>query len=65
MVIQRRSNRIVKRWTKAAIECYKIGCNCKLCEIANIIEEKCQMKYIVIKLVEKYGAPNINRKDIL
>lgn len=59
------NSRILEKWTPQAINCYKIGCNCKLCEIANIIEEKCKMKYIVIKLVEKYGAPNINRKDIL
>lgn len=47
------------KWTPAAIECYKKGCNCSICEIKNYIKsQSCQMKYVVIELVRVYGAPN-------
>lgn len=65
MIIPRRSNRIVKRWTKAAIECYKIGCNCSKCYMKNILENKCEMKYSVIELIKKIGAPQNIRNDII
>lgn len=47
------------RWTKQAIECYKLGCTCSKCNIPLIREtkEKCGMKPIVFELVRIYGAP--------
>lgn len=53
------------RWVPLSIYCYKIGCNCSICDINKIIESKCRMKQVVIELVRKFGAPNIERNDIL
>lgn len=47
------------------MECYELRCNCSLCQIKNIIESRCEMKNVVVELVKKYGAPNIERNDIL
>lgn len=52
-----------KNWTPTAIDCYKLGCNCKKCGLYKIYFEnstfKCKMKETVIELVRKLGAPNI------
>ena len=44
-------------WTQAAVDCYERGCICKGCPIAEVIETKCQMKYVVIENVRIIGAP--------
>jgi len=49
-----------KNWTPTAIECYRIGCRCSLCNLYKIYfskESKCKMKETVIELVRKIGAP--------
>ena len=50
---------LLKRWTKSAVECYKIGCVCSKCDIPKKKEDngKCQMKPYVLELVKKFGAP--------
>ena len=55
----------MRKWTKTAIECYAIGCDCSKCEINNLITNKCLMKYTVFELVKTIGAPQIKRNDIL
>ncbi len=49
----------VIQWTPTAAECYLIGCNCKKCHLAEILETKCLMKNVVFELVRKFGKPNI------
>lgn len=58
-------NERIKKWTKAAIDCYSIGCNCSKCEIKSLITTRCLMKRTVLELVQKFGAPLIERNDIL
>ena len=58
-------NKRMRKWTKTAIECYTIGCDCSKCEINNLITNKCLMKYTVLELVKTIGAPQIKRNDIL
>lgn len=48
------------RWTKSAIECYNLGCNCSKCHLPLLYEElkhHCRMKKVVFELVKKYGIP--------
>lgn len=56
---------ILKGWTQSSIDCYLIGCNCSICKLKKIMSAKCQMKQVVVELVKKFGAPNIERNDIL
>lgn len=46
-----------KCWTEGAKFCYRRGCNCNGCYVSEIVESKCIMKRAVLKLVEKFGAP--------
>lgn len=49
----------LKRWTPAAIDCYKRGCRCKGCFYENYFtKSKCQMKSTVLELVRQLGVPN-------
>lgn len=56
----------LRRWTPAAIECYKSGCNCATCKIIKGLEtvtpKNCNMKAAVLWLVKKYGRPSITNK---
>lgn len=57
----------VKRWTKAAIDCYQRGCICSGCyyrEFFSSSPQKCQMKSTVLELVRVLGIPqNVEQKD--
>lgn len=44
------------RWTKAAIECYKLGCVCHKCPTSKFVDG-CRMKYSVIELIRTAGVP--------
>lgn len=55
----------LRRWTQTAIDCYLIGCDCSKCKLKKILTIDCQMKQTVIELVKKFGAPHIERDDIL
>lgn len=55
---------VVRRWTRSAVDCYKIGCNCSRCNIPLIMETPCKMKYSVLELVKKFGKP-ITTKGII
>ena len=47
-------------WGKDSIYCYKIGCNCSKCDIAEnypTLLSECQMKKRVLELVRLYGVP--------
>ena len=53
-------------WTNAAIDCYERGCICSGCEFENFFtdkQQKCQMKFTVIELVKKFGAPRLEEKE--
>lgn len=53
------SESIVQNWTRSALECYKLSCDCSLCPIANGgYSFKCQMKYIVDELLKTKGLPD-------
>lgn len=57
-----------RRWTEAAVECWKRGCICKGCIYENFFKsiKKCRMKSSVITLVKKLGPPpNLKEKTIL
>ena len=56
---------ILRGWTQSSIDCYLIGCNCSICKLKKIMSARCQMKQVVIELVRKFGAPNVERDDIL
>ena len=51
----------VHSWTPTAIKCYGIGCNCSKCRLIDepesINKSNCCMKFIVIKLIKKFGKP--------
>ena len=52
----------VRRWTPAAVDCYKRGCNCAGCfysEFFSGSSQKCQMKASVLELVRSIGTPNV------
>ena len=54
---------IPRRWSKGARECYKIGCNCLICEIVpEWFKDRCKMRGSVIELVRVLGKP-FNRLD--
>ena len=57
----------VRRWTKAAIDCYQKGCVCSNCyykDFFNGSPQKCQMKATVLELVRVLGIPqNIEPKQ--
>lgn len=50
---------VQRRWTIAAIDCYKRGCNCQGCFYNNFLSgnAKCQMKAAVLELVRVLGRP--------
>lgn len=51
----------VRRWTKAAIDCYERGCVCTDCyykDFFNGSPQRCQMKATVLELVRVLGKPN-------
>lgn len=51
------SDEVTKHWTRSAVDCYKLGCNCSLCNIPDFIETPCRMKATVLTLVRKLGTP--------
>lgn len=47
------------QWTKAAVECYQLNCECILCSIPRQMHsQKCQMKAVVLELIKHVGKPN-------
>ena len=56
-----------KFWTRSAIECYELGCNCSKCNIYKIYFAnslfKCKMKETVIELVRKKGIPKLSEEQ--
>ena len=55
------SSSITQSWTEQALECYSIGCNCKMCSIRNgNYSFKCQMPRVIEILIKNLGEPNIN-----
>lgn len=53
----------LRRWTRSAIECYKIGCVCSKCYIPKLLEslKKCNMKPYVLESVKIFGKPDEKR----
>ena len=55
------SSSITQSWTEQALECYSIGCNCKMCSLRNgNYSFKCQMPIVIDILIKNLGEPNIN-----
>jgi len=51
----------VRRWTKAAMDCYQRGCVCNGCFYSEFFSgspQRCQMKATVLELVRVLGIPN-------
>lgn len=46
-----------RRWTRSAVECYKLGCVCHKCFLYEIMGDRCRMKNAVIDLVRRFGRP--------
>lgn len=44
-------------WTPGAIDCYLKLCNCSRCNIPEMMETHCMMKYTVARLVLNIGEP--------
>ena len=57
----------LRRWTKLAIECYKLGCRCSCCSVPQLFEQnvKCTMKAYVLELVKRYGVPEECQKPTI
>lgn len=57
----------VRRWTKAAIDCYQRGCVCEGCyykEFFSDSPQRCLMKNTVLELVRVLGRPqNVEPKE--
>jgi len=51
------------KWTRAAADCYFLGCQCEKCEVFRIIGKKCKMKYTVLELVRRHGIPEREEND--
>jgi hypothetical protein len=47
----------VRRWTSAAIDCYKRACRCEGCYFEYCLKGKCRMKHSVIESVRVLGKP--------
>ena len=47
----------IKTWTQSAIDCYKIGCRCSMCQLNEVMKDKCRMKHMVLELVRIHGKP--------
>ncbi len=50
----------VRRWTKAAVDCYERGCVCSNCYYSTFFSgspQRCQMKATVLELVRVIGLP--------
>ena len=46
------------QWTKQAVECYQLNCDCILCNIPQQMHsQKCQMKAVVLELIKNVGLP--------
>lgn len=55
------SSSITQSWTEQALECYSIGCNCKMCSLKNgNYSFKCQMPRVIDILIKTIGEPNNN-----
>jgi len=53
------SDSIVQNWTIQALECYKLKCDCKKCEITKAgYSFKCKMKNIIEILLKNLGKPD-------
>ncbi len=56
----------VRRWTKAAIDCYERGCVCENCYYSEFFKDspqRCQMKATVLELVRVLGLPQNAEKQ--
>lgn len=52
------SNSITQSWTEQALECYKIGCDCRKCSLKNgNYSFICQMPRVIDILIKGTGLP--------
>ena len=58
------SDSITQNWTKQALECYYINCDCKICSLsAGNYSFICQMPRVIETLIETVGEPEQIRKS--
>jgi len=65
MVIRDIKSDLYLRWTKDAINCYRLGGNCSMCDMERICKNQAKtneyriapMKYSVLKLYARHGKP--------
>ena len=56
------SDSITQNWTRQALECYYINCECKRCSLsAGHYSFICQMPKVIDNLLKTVGAPNIKK----
>ncbi len=57
-----------KEWTRSAIECYELGCQCEACFLYHTYfkntPHKCKMYETVKRLIRKAGIPLVYEKKI-
>ena len=56
------SDSITQNWTRQALECYYINCECKRCSLsAGHYSFICQMPKVIDNLIKTVGAPDIKK----
>ena len=57
------SDSITQNWTRQALECYHINCDCKRCSLsAGNYSFICQMPKVIDNLIKTIGVPQQERK---
>ena len=49
---------VLRRWTKASVDCYHNALVCNKCPLPDDIKKQCKMKPVVLELVKKFGKPH-------
>lgn len=59
----------IKPWTDVQKYCYNRNCNCRGCQVPNLVPSlhgRCWVKKSIREYIEKYGVPdNIKTKGII
>lgn len=58
------SKTFARFWTETSIDCYRRGCRCEGCYLKDTLETPCMMKFAVIDLVTKFGAPKEEENEL-
>ena len=47
-----------KTWTRQAVFCHSINCDCSKCDIFEEFKSKCQMRVSLLELIRRLGLPD-------